>query len=165
MRLDIKRYIYVRRARGLPVQRGEKNISLGGLIESTKEQNPTTPSHGTYRTKNQTIKKSQSLWLIAFLVNLAKGKKKHRNPWKKQHSPCSVRRDLNSIGEQISLEKRYIGTGGDDPESVRDRTSRILAWPTATRDIYRSRGRRYRGIQASNTRYHTSSHVFRRAFA
>lgn len=76
MRLDIKRYIYVRRARGPPVQCDEKNISLGGLIESTKEQNPTILSHGTYRKKEkQTIKKSQSLWLIALLVNLAKGKK------------------------------------------------------------------------------------------
>lgn len=165
MRLDIKRYIYLRRTRGLPVQCSEKNISLRGLIESAKEQNPTILSHGTYRTRNQTIKKSQSLWLIAFLVNLAEGERKASYPWKKQHFPGATRCDLNSIGEQTSLEKRYIGTGGDDPESVRDRASRILAWPTATRDIYRSRGRRYRGIQASNTRYHTSSHVFRRAFA
>lgn len=61
MRLDIKRYIYVRRVRGLSVQRGEKDISLGGLIESTKEQNPTILSHGTYRKRkpnDQKISKS-----------------------------------------------------------------------------------------------------------
>lgn len=57
--------------------------------------------------------------------------------------------DLNSIGGSLpGGGDIYIYI--DDPESVRDRASRILAWPTATRDIYRSRGRE--GIEASKRR-------------
>lgn len=58
--------------------------------------------------------------------------------------------DLNSIGGSLPGGGRYIYIYIDDPESVRDRASRILAWPTATRDIYRSRGRE--GIEASKRR-------------
>lgn len=59
--------------------------------------------------------------------------------------------DLNSIGGSLpGGGDIYIYIYIDDPESVRDRASRILAWPTATRDIYRSRGRE--GIEASKRR-------------
>lgn len=74
--------------------------------------------------------------------------------------------DLNSIGGSLPgggdiyiyiYRWPRIRSGSCEPNScMADRDTRYLPFPGE---------RRHRGIQASNTRYHTSSHVFRRAFA